>query len=63
MPGTADLHMHTYYSDGTSSPEEVVADAVKAELACIAITDHDVADGVAPAIEAGKAAEIGRAHV
>ena len=58
MPGYADLHMHTYYSDGTSSPGEVVADAVKAELACIAITDHDVADGVAPAIEAGKAAGI-----
>ena len=58
MPGFADLHMHTYYSDGTSSPQEVVADAVKAELACIAITDHDVADGVAPAIEAGKAVGI-----
>ena len=33
MPALADLHMHTYYSDGTSSPEEVVADALKAGLA------------------------------
>ncbi len=54
MPALADLHIHTYYSDGTSSPEEIVADALKAGLACIAITDHDITEGVAPAIAAAK---------
>ncbi|MBI3602257.1 MAG: PHP domain-containing protein [Candidatus Omnitrophica bacterium] len=50
----ADLHIHTYYSDGTSSPGEVVDEAVKNGLSCIAITDHDVADGVLPAQEAAR---------
>ncbi len=45
----ADLHMHTFFSDGTSSPEEVVAEAMKANLAAIAITDHDVIDAIVPA--------------
>lgn len=44
----ADLHIHTYYSDSTSSPQEVVDDALKADLSCIAITDHDVVDGIDP---------------
>ena len=48
----ADLHIHTYYSDSTSSPEEVVAEAVNAGLTAIAITDHDIIDGVNPTIAA-----------
>ncbi len=58
MTAFADLHIHTYYSDGTSSPEEVIADAFKAGLACISITDHDVLDGVAPTIAAALAHSI-----
>jgi len=52
MASSADLHIHTYFSDSTSSPQEVVDDALKAELSCISITDHDIVQGVAPAIEA-----------
>lgn len=37
-----DLHIHTYYSDGTMSPKEVVKDAKEKNLGIIAITDHDV---------------------
>ena len=48
MTKWADLHIHTYYSDSTSSPQEVVDDAIKAGLSCIAITDHDVIDGIEP---------------
>ena len=50
----ADLHIHTYYSDGTSSPQEVVQDALAAGLSCIAITDHDVLDGVKPTQQAAQ---------
>lgn len=39
-----DLHIHTYYSDGTMSPKEVVEDAKNKGLGIIAITDHDVLD-------------------
>lgn len=58
MPGFADLHIHTYFSDSTSSPQEVVQEAVKNGLSCIAITDHDIIDGVVPAMEAAKAVNL-----
>ena len=54
MAGNADLHIHTYYSDSTSSPVEVVEDALKAGVSCIAITDHDIVEGVKPVIEAAR---------
>jgi len=40
-----DLHMHSYYSDGRHSPEEIVNHAHKIGLEAIAITDHDNAQG------------------
>ena len=48
MPGfvkSADLHLHTFYSDGTFSPEEVVARGVEAGLEVLALTDHDTLEG------------------
>jgi 3',5'-nucleoside bisphosphate phosphatase len=44
----ADLHIHTYYSDSTFSPEEVVDCADKKGLSAIAICDHDCVDGIGP---------------
>jgi 3',5'-nucleoside bisphosphate phosphatase len=58
MQRIADLHIHTFYSDSTSSPEEVVADAVKAQLTAISITDHDVLDGISPTIKAAEGSGI-----
>ncbi|MGH2487041.1 MAG: PHP domain-containing protein, partial [Ktedonobacterales bacterium] len=44
--GLADLHMHTNYSDGTGSVEEVLAFAQHhTALDVIAITDHDTIEG------------------
>lgn len=37
----ADLHMHTTFSDGVNTPEELVREAEKAHLCAMAITDHD----------------------
>ena len=39
-----DFHMHTYYSDGTMSPEEIVLEAKRQGLEAIAITDHNKLD-------------------
>lgn len=50
----ADLHIHTACSDGTHGPEEIVELAKKAGLKTIAITDHDVVDGIAPAVKKGE---------
>lgn len=52
---SCDLHIHTYYSDSTSSPKEVVAQAVEQNLKCIAITDHDIIEGVAPTMKEAEA--------
>ena len=41
-----DLHSHTDQSDGTFSPEELVAEAVRIGLRALAITDHDTFAGV-----------------
>lgn len=43
--GQADLHGHTTASDGTWSPSRYLAEARKAGLALIAITDHDTISG------------------
>lgn len=36
----ADLHMHTYYSDGRAAPGELLAQAAAQGLQCVAVTDH-----------------------
>ena len=41
----ADLHMHTYYSDGQPSPQSLLDEVLKKGLKIIAITDHDGVDG------------------
>lgn len=46
---TFDLHMHSHFSDGNWSPEELVDEANKQGLATIALTDHDTTDGIARA--------------
>jgi predicted metal-dependent phosphoesterase TrpH len=45
----ADLHNHSYYSDGVWSPSEVVKLASKAECDLFSLTDHDTTDGIAEA--------------
>ena len=40
-----DFHVHTFYSDGRHSPEEMVKAALNKGLNGIAITDHDTSEG------------------
>jgi len=59
MPGF-DLHTHSTRSDGTLTPREVVELALSRDLAGIALTDHDTADGLPEAREAaaGRGLEV-----
>jgi 3',5'-nucleoside bisphosphate phosphatase len=41
----ADLHLHTNFSDGTYSPEELAAQAARFHFKGIALTDHDTVEG------------------
>ncbi len=52
-----DLHTHSNVSDGTETPAEVMAQAVRAGLDVVALTDHDTTAGWDEAAEA--AAELG----
>lgn len=54
----ADLHLHTHFSDGTYSPEELVSHAQHYGLAAVALTDHDTVEGCARAALACGAAGI-----
>jgi predicted metal-dependent phosphoesterase TrpH len=54
----ADLHLHTMFSDGTFTPEELVLQAQKNGLACIALTDHDTVEGCARAAAACAAVQM-----
>ena len=40
-----DLHCHTFYSDGTKSPEDLVIEAKNLGLSGVAISDHDTTAG------------------
>ena len=53
-----DLHLHTNFSDGVLSPEEVVKNAHDKGLVAIAITDHDTTDGIQRAQEAAEKYDI-----
>jgi predicted metal-dependent phosphoesterase TrpH len=52
-----DLHTHSTVSDGSDTPEEVVALAANAGVSALALTDHDRQDGIAAARK--KASEVG----
>lgn len=43
---TFDLHLHSHFSDGNWSPEELVDEAHNRNLKTIALTDHDTTDGI-----------------
>ena len=47
-----DLHMHSMFSDGTDTPEEIVLKAKKAGIGIISLTDHNTLAGIIPFREA-----------
>jgi len=51
-----DLHSHTDHSDGTFTPEELIAEAGRAGLKALAITDHDTFSGHDAAVPYARAA-------
>jgi predicted metal-dependent phosphoesterase TrpH len=49
-----DLHLHTRYSDGSWTPDDLCHAAAQLKLAAIAVTDHDTLDGVPEMLVAGQ---------
>jgi len=54
----ADLHLHTLFSDGTFTPEELAGHGARLGFAAMALTDHDTVEGCARMAAACKAAGI-----
>ncbi len=50
----ADLHLHTKYSDGTTTPRQNVIDSAINGIEVIAITDHDMTRGYFEAVSEAK---------
>ncbi len=48
----ADLHLHTRFSDGTYSPDELASEAARHRLQAVSLTDHDTVEGCPPMAEA-----------
>ena len=46
MDKLIDMHMHTNYSDGEKSPEELIKYAIEHNIGIMAITDHDTLEGI-----------------
>ncbi len=55
---TIDLHVHSSASDGTFTPSALLAEAKKAGLSAIALTDHDTMDGIEEASAAADHLDI-----
>jgi predicted metal-dependent phosphoesterase TrpH len=51
-----DLHTHSMYSDGSSSPAELVALALANKLVALSLTDHDTVEGVEELMRLGEEA-------
>lgn len=49
-----DLHVHSTYSDGSLTPEQLVTLAGQTGLSAFALTDHDTTDGIDSALQAAK---------
>lgn len=54
MEKIADLHTHTYYSDGTMTPQEILDEAIKKNVGLLAITDHNTLKGAIELKEISK---------
>jgi predicted metal-dependent phosphoesterase TrpH len=58
VPGI-DLHTHSYYSDGTIAPRELLELAKERGLDVLALTDHDTTAGIPEARQAAALVDVG----
>lgn len=53
-----DLHVHSIFSDGSFTPEELLAEAESAGISAIALTDHDSVGGLPRFFSAARNARV-----
>jgi len=58
MRPICDLHTHSYCSDGTDSPQQLIAAAEEAGLSAVALTDHNCVDGLPEFLRTGAGSPV-----
>ncbi len=58
MSTYCDLHTHSYYSDGTYSPAELITEAERQCLSAVALCDHNTVDGIPAFLQAGETSPV-----
>jgi 3',5'-nucleoside bisphosphate phosphatase len=53
-----DLHIHSTFSDGSFTPEELIVEAARIGLSAIALTDHDTTAGIPRLMAAAASASL-----
>ena len=48
------MHLHTIFSDGTYTAQELIRASLKCGLSAIAVVDHDTVEGIGSSIEASE---------
>ena len=54
----SEIHMHSTFSDGGFSPEQLVGIAQKNNVTLLSLTDHDTFEGIHDFLNAAKKANI-----
>jgi hypothetical protein len=54
----ADLHLHTIFSDGTYTPEDLIRESERVGLCAISVVDHDTIDGIEPTLGIARSRNI-----
>ena len=55
MSGFCDLHTHSVFSDGTSTPEEILDQTAEIGLSAVALCGHNTVDGLPRFLAAAEA--------
>ena len=55
---SADLHIHSIFSDSSNTVSEIISLVKREGISCISITDHDTVEGIEQAIREAKDKEI-----
>ena len=58
MKRFCDLHTHSNHSDGTLSPAQLIVAAQAADLAAVALTDHNTVSGLPEFLEAARETDV-----
>ncbi len=58
MSKFCDLHTHSYFSDGTLSPSELIDEAIKRGLCAVALCDHNTTAGLDEFLSAAERKDI-----